>query len=65
MNIVLVIAVLVLIAWVVGRMNEMREEDRRQRQELSAQIYHTAMVAVRAEGLAMQATQRLNTLGKA
>lgn len=64
LNIVLLIAVLVLIAWAVERMNEMREEDRCKREELSVQLHNTVMVAVRAEGLAVQATQRLSSFGK-
>lgn len=64
LNILLVIAVLVLIAWMVERMNEMREEERRGLEELSMQLHNTATVAVRAEGLAMKAMQRLNTLPK-
>ena len=65
LNLVLLIVVLVLVAWFVERMNEMREQERQERETFSMQLQSTAMVAVRAEGLAVQAMQRLSTLDKA
>lgn len=64
LNLVLVIVVLVLIAWMVERMNQMREAERCGREELSMKLHNTAVVAVRAEGLATQAMLRLNALPK-